>query len=98
MDDGVRGYRTIRKCRAGYKIAPLFADDLQTVEKLFLSLKSCADDNSFYFDVPQPNENSVALAEGSGMEIVFKTIRMYKGGAPDLDISREYGVTSFELG
>ncbi len=98
IDDGIKGYGTIRKCRSGYKIGPLFADGPELARKLFLSLKSCAGDEPFYFDVPEPNSNAVALAMEMGMEIVFKTIRMYMGGEPKLDISRVYGVTSFELG
>jgi hypothetical protein len=32
------------------------------------------------------------------MKPVFETARMYTGPAPDLPLSRLYGVTSFELG
>lgn len=34
----LRGYGVIRKCRRGYKIGPLFADDLPTAEKIFQAL------------------------------------------------------------
>ncbi len=36
----LRGYGVIRKCRKGYKIGPLFADDKPTAEKIFKALKA----------------------------------------------------------
>jgi Acetyltransferase (GNAT) domain len=49
-------------------------------------------------DVPEPNQTAMRLAERVGFAQVFETARMYAGPAPDLDVNRIYGVTSFELG
>jgi hypothetical protein len=51
-----------------------------------------------YLDVPLPNAEAVALAEGHGMHGVFETARMYTGAAPACELDRVFGVTSFELG
>ena len=56
------------------------------------------DANEIFLDVPEPNAAAVALAERMGLEPVFETARMYRGAAPEIDLSRIFGVTSFELG
>ncbi|WP_407356390.1 GNAT family N-acetyltransferase [Methanolobus sp. WCC5] len=94
----IKGYGVIRKCFEGYKIGPLFADDKDTARKIFHALKSIAGEDRFYLDVPEPNNDAVSMAEDEGMSIVFKTIRMYKNGEPELPLGSIYGVTSFELG
>lgn len=94
----IKGYGVIRKCFDGYKIGPLFADDKETAKKIFHALKSIAGEDRFYLDVPEPNNYAVSIAEDEGMSIVFKTIRMYKNGEPELPLKSIYGVTSFELG
>jgi hypothetical protein len=40
----------------------------------------------------------VALAEAYRMQPSFETVRMYTGEAPDVDLGRIFGVTTFELG
>ncbi|UGV39840.1 GNAT family N-acetyltransferase [Methanococcoides orientis] len=99
LDNGtIKGYGVIRKCFEGYKMGPLFADDHETAQKLFSALKSSAGNEKFYLDIPEPNKNAVSMAEDEGMSIVFKTVRMYKNGKPELPLESIYGVTSFELG
>lgn len=93
------GYGMIRVCRSGYKIGPLFADDPELAERLFISLKSQIPTGSpIYLDVPEVNTAAVFLAEKYEMKVVFETARMYTGSFPDLPFSRLFGVTSFELG
>lgn len=95
----LRGYGVLRPCRLGYKIGPLFADTPEIAENLFLALKSIPEPGEIiYLDVPEVNEEAIALAEKYSMEIVFETARMYTGEAPDLALEKIYGVTSFELG
>ncbi len=100
MQNGrLSGYGLIRKRRAGYKIGPLFADNPEFAEKLFLALTSHVKAKEpFYFDIPKVNRDAVNLAERYNMAPVFETARMYTHKKPDLPISRIYGVTSFELG
>jgi hypothetical protein len=94
----LRGYGVIRKCRKGYKIGPLFADDRPTAEKIFQALKASVPEETIYLDVPEPNKNAMEIAEKYGMTMVFKTIRMYNQEEPDIRLEGVYGVTSFELG
>lgn len=100
LEDGdLKGYGVIRKCISGYKIGPLFADDMPIAERIFLALKSTVPDKEpVFLDVPQPNRDALMLAEKYDMSVCFKTIRMYKGKAPDIDLKKVFGVTTFELG
>jgi len=93
------GYGIIRKCRSGYKIGPLFADNPELAEALFLALKSgIKPAEPFYLDTPEVNRAAVALAARYNMKNVFETVRMYTGDKPDIPLNRLFGVTSFELG
>jgi hypothetical protein len=38
------------------------------------------------------------LASGLGTAEVFRTLRMYRGEVPPVQLSRVFGVTSLELG
>lgn len=94
----LKGYGVIRKCRVGYKIGPLFADDLDTAEKIFRALKASVPEGTIYLDVPEPNEKAMGIAKKYHMNVMFKTIRMYSRKEPDIELDKVYGVTSFELG
>lgn len=98
--DGVlAGYGVVRPSRNGFKIGPLFADDPRDAEALFDALAAHAPPGrDLFLDVPEPNAAAVALAQRHGMSPVFETARMYAGAAPDLPLSRLFGVTTFELG
>ncbi|MEP0321559.1 GNAT family N-acetyltransferase [Bauldia litoralis] len=99
VEDGrIRGYGTIRPCREGHKIAPLFADTPTVAEALFNGLAGPERGAPVTIDVPEPNGEAVALAGRLGLQPVFETARMYRGAAPSLPIERIYGITSFELG
>lgn len=96
---GLAGYAVLRPCRSGYKIGPLFADTPAMAEDLFVSLQGkVAPGSPIYLDVPEPNEAAGALATRMQMRTCFETARMYKGVAPRLDLARQYGITTFELG
>ncbi len=97
--NGVSGFGTIRRCRKGYKIGPLFADDPETAEKIFVSLTAKIPSGEyFYLDVPSVNQFANAMAEKHKLRPVFKTARMYSRFLPNLPLEKIYGVTSFELG
>jgi hypothetical protein len=51
-----------------------------------------------YFDVPEPNAQAIRMAKSLDLAPMFETARMYRGPAPDLDLSRVFGITTFELG
>ena len=97
-DDGsVRGWALRRRCRAGYKVGPLFADDAEVADALWRTAVTDVD-GPVFLDVPDPNAPGRALAARYGMEPVFSTRRMYDGPAPDLALDRVFGVTTLELG
>jgi GNAT superfamily N-acetyltransferase len=100
QEDGrIRGLGMIRKCRNGYKVGPLFADRAHIADALFRRLQCAAPQGqSLYLDVPECNDDAVALARCYQMNVVFETARMYTQNQPDLAFDRLFGVTSFELG
>ena len=97
--ESLRGFGVIRPCRAGFKIGPLFADTPAIADVLHRNLAARAPDGSaVYLDVPEPNAAALDLCARAGMRRVFETARMYTGPAPDVDLARVFGVTTFELG
>lgn len=92
------GFGVARKCRAGYKVGPLSADNEAAADDLFRALCARIDDDLVYLDVPAPHREAVALAERYGMQPSFETVRMYNQRAPEVDLARIFGVTTFELG
>jgi len=99
IDGGrVAGYGVIRRCKAGCKIGPLFADDAGIATGLFRALAARMPGEVITLDVPETNPAAVALAERHGMSSVFETARMYTKEVPAIAIDRVFGVTSFELG
>lgn len=94
----ITGYGTIRACRRGFKIGPLFADDAAVAEELLLALVTRADGDQIYFDVPERNPAAVSLAEKYGMKMIFETARMYTSEEPNIELSKVFGITTYELG
>jgi hypothetical protein len=93
------GYGVRRKCRNGFKVGPLFADSPALASTLIEAL--CRDiepETPFFIDVPENNQDAISLIKTCGMHKVFETARMHTGIAPDLSVSRTYGITSFEFG
>lgn len=100
VDDGkLQGVGTIRKCRNGYKIGPLFCENPKVAKALFSTLFSeVTDGHEISLDVPASNLQAMQLAQNAGMRTEFETARMVRGTAPDIDWNAVYGITSFELG
>ncbi len=95
------GYGVIRKCRVGYKIGPLFADDISIADELLQTLMGNVGkktDDPVFLDVPEINREALDLAAKYQMKKVFETARMYTKEKPQLDFRRIFGVTTFELG
>jgi len=95
----VAGYGVVRPCFKGYKIGPLFADNVFIAEKIFNALRQdVPKDQEFFFDTPEINPQAVQLAEKNKMKVVFETARIYTRSAPLIPLNKVFGVTSFELG
>ena len=93
------GYGVLRRCRAGHKIGPLFAETPALAEQLFAALCARAPPGaSVYLDIPAPNPHALKLARAHGMQAVFETARMYTGAPPALPLDKIFGITTFELG
>jgi GNAT superfamily N-acetyltransferase len=98
VEGRLNGYGVLRRCRVGRKVGPLFADDAQTAHRLFDALLAHCPGETVALDVPEPNPAAIALAETHGMTSVFETARMYTRAAPELELAKIFGVTTFELG
>jgi GNAT superfamily N-acetyltransferase len=99
QDSSLAGYGVLRPCRSGYKVGPLFAENVEIAEDLFLGLQRDIPEGApVFLDTPAVNGAAVDLAKRHHMTAVFETARMYAGQIPDLPLDRIFGVTSFELG
>lgn len=96
-EESVSGWGVARPCREGTKIGPLFANDDGIASALFSDLTACTTGPHF-LDIPEPNKEATLLAKKAGLAPVFETARMYRGPAPRPDLSRTFGITSFEFG
>ena len=97
-DGRIAGYCTLRRCRHGIKIGPLFAESRAQAEALLDTAAKYADGAEIFLDVPQANAEAVKLAEARGLTPRFETARMYRGPAPAVPLKTIFGVTTFELG
>ena len=93
----LRGYGVARQCGEGFKIGPLFADDLVTAKSLLAALcKAC--DGEVHIDVPEANPAFGDVLLEAGLSKGFETARMYRGAPPAIMLSGVFGVTTLELG
>ena len=97
-DGAVAGYGFLRPCRKGFKIGPLYANDADVASRLFDSLLSTIPGNPAVLDVPEPNEDAMALVAQRGWTQSFGCARMIHGSQTPPSPDRVYGVTSFEFG
>jgi hypothetical protein len=94
----IKGYGTVRKCRKGYKVGPLFAQNFEVAHEIYKGLATVAQGNQIYIDVPEINKDGMKLAALYDMKEMFGCARMYYGKAPELPYDKIYSVTTFELG
>ena len=98
-DGTITGYATIRQCREGYKIGPLFAESEDLAEALIVTLSADLDPGaSIAFDTPARNTAATALALRLGLKPSFGAARMYNGPEPNLPLQETFGITAMELG
>lgn len=98
-DGTITGYATIRQCREGYKIGPLFAETEAMAETLAVALSADLDSGaSIAIDTPARNTAATALALRLGLKPSFGAARMYNGSEPNLPVQETFGITTMELG
>ena len=97
-DNEILGYAVIRKAETGYKIGPLFANNLEIADELLKSCFSAYPNDSVFLDIPTTNNDAVELVKKHGGKYVFECARMYYGKDPNTPINNIYGITTFELG
>lgn len=96
--DRIYGYGVIRRCREGFKIGPLFADQPDVARTLYDGLCNYALGESVILDVPEPNSAAMKIVNDYQMQPLFSCARMYMKGDPGLPLDNIYGITSFEIG
>lgn len=95
----VTGYTVVRRCREGWKIGPLAADNSVIARRLYDAAAAHATRGEpLFLDVPECNPAAKALVAELGPAPMFETARMYTGPDPAVDLSKLFGVTTFELG
>jgi len=97
-DGEIAGYGVIRPCHDGWKVGPLFAENLTDAETILRGLLTRIPEGTFFLDTPATNQAAVDLAVSLGLKPMFETARMYRGPAPAIDTAKVFGMTTFELG
>ena len=93
------GLGVIRRCREGYKIGPLYGENKQIAQEILYKLvEKLHPAEPVYLDIPEPNPFARELVQELGMQPVFETARMYNKETPQVDLSKLFGVCTFELG
>ncbi|MEM7059318.1 MAG: GNAT family N-acetyltransferase [Pseudomonadota bacterium] len=94
----IQAFGTIRTCREGHKIGPLFAPDKEIALGLINAIVAAVDADEVMIDIPDPNGPAIELAGSLGMVPVFSCARMYRGEPLVRQIASVFGETTFELG
>lgn len=92
------GFAVMRKATEGYKVGPLFADNVVIAEALYRACMNAVPAEPLFLDIPVSNPAAVGLANKYGATYVFECARMYYGKAPELPLEKIFGITTFELG
>jgi GNAT superfamily N-acetyltransferase len=99
--DGGRlsGFTVVRRCREGWKIGPLAADDAVTARYLYDAAAAHAPyGDAVFMDIPEANPAAKSFLATLSMTPVFETARMYTGPDPAVKLPKLFGVTTLELG
>ncbi len=91
-------FLTLRTCREGTKIGPLYAPDADTAAVLLGNLPQRFRDGPLFIDVPDTAPALADLLVVQGFVPVFETARMYSGTAPPARPPACHAVATLELG
>jgi ribosomal protein S18 acetylase RimI-like enzyme len=94
----LKGYGVLRLCRNGYRIGPLFADNVDFAELLLQGLMAKIPDSPVFLDIPDTNLAGINLMDKYGMRPFFSNSRMYRLKPVNLPLNQVFGVTTLELG
>lgn len=94
----IKGFAIVRKANIGYKICPLFADNENIAEELYKACLNSVIGEPLFLDIPSVNKGSLNLIKKHNAKYIFECARMYYGKAPNNEIDKVFGVTTFELG
>lgn len=94
----LRAIAALRPARNGYRFGPVLAESADDARRVMSHLMADVQGQQVQLDVPEPNVAGITLAKGYAFTEVFGCARMYLGPIPRVDVSRVFGVTSFEFG
>ena len=97
-EEGFKGFAVLRKCVTGYKIGPLFAYNQHIASALYEKCLNESIGQPVYLDIPMANPLAIELVKKYDAKYVFECARMYLGEAPNVELHKIFGVTTFELG
>ena len=92
------GFAVARPCFEGYKIGPLFAEDIEVARALIESLFANLPGQTIFIEVPEPNRQAIKLVTDFNMSPGFPTNRMYTSKQYQQDVRYVYGVTTRFVG
>ena len=94
----LNGFAVIRKAAKGFKVCPLFADNIEVAEKLYQACLNAVRGESLFIDIPVINKEATTLVKKYATNYVFECARMYYGKPPQIVLDKIFGITTFELG
>ena len=103
---GMRERREVGRVRRdpsadeGYKVGPLFANELGVADAIFRSLLATAPSQPVFINAPDEaaNPHVTELVQRYSLSEIFRTARMYNKAVPQVSLGQVYGATSLELG
>ncbi|HPG29276.1 MAG TPA: hypothetical protein PKY81_07810 [bacterium] len=91
--NNIRGYGIIRKAFCGYRFEPLYADNIEIAELIFLSALKCLETGAQVFiDIPENNKTAALFAQKFNFFKIFSMTRMYKKFEPPVAKEKVYGM------
>lgn len=93
----IAGYGTVRPCKQGFRIGPLFANRPEDASHMMDALLAAVSDQPVFMDVPANNPDALAVMDAHNFAPIFETERLYTGGRPVGDPKRTYALTGFML-
>lgn len=95
----IQAWGQVRRSVDGWRVGPLFAQNLDQALLLCRSLVALLDDGAVMsIDVPDANTEAIGFLAAAGFAPTFTCVRMYLGEPVHLDLSKVFGNTTFELG